>query len=335
MQSIKAWGLALALLAGAVQTAAAQDTCVPGPKSLGVSRTVEIDTSAGPRFGFQYHQEGFLNEGEVVLTFDDGPLRAYTRPVLEALDAHCAKATFFVVGRMALSDPEMVQEYARRGHTIGTHTWSHQNLKALTPLKARQEIELGFSAVQQALGKPLAPFFRFPYLSDSKSLLTHLENRHIGAFSIDIDSKDFRTRDPNTVHRKVMADLARQKKGIILFHDIQPSTARALPGLLAELKAKGYRIVHIVPKATAATVTEFDVMAQAEMARRHRTLATAPLTKRALTWPVSKPMPVQPAVAKPEEAPPAAAPPAPAPKAAPKALPRVGSEENWLSGIWR
>ena len=169
---------------------------------------------------------------------------------------------------MAVADPEMVREYARLGHTVGIHTWSHANLHSITPLKARTEIELGFSAVQQALGKPVAPFFRFPYLADSKSMTTHLQERHIAIFSIDVDSKDYRTRDPGSVHRKVMADLARAKKGIILFHDIQPSTARALPGLLADLKAKGYRIVHLQPKAEATTMPEFDAIAQRELDRR-------------------------------------------------------------------
>ena len=164
MHIIKGLGLACGVLAGALVPAAAQEACIPGPNALGVSRVAEIDTSAGPRFGFQYKEQDILADGEVVLTFDDGPLRAYTKPVLEALAAHCTKATFFVVGRMAVADPEMVREYARRGHTVGTHTWSHANLHASTPLKARAEIELGFSAVQQALGKPVAPFFRFPYL---------------------------------------------------------------------------------------------------------------------------------------------------------------------------
>jgi len=257
----------------------------------------EIDTSSGPRFGFQYKEQDVLADGEVVLTFDDGPLRAYTRPVLDALAAHCTKATFFVVGRMAVADPEMVREYARQGHTVGIHTWSHANLHSITPLRARTEIELGFSAVQQALGKPVAPFFRFPYLADTKSMTIHLQERHVAIFSIDIDSKDFRTRDPGSVHRKVMSDLGRMRKGIVLFHDIQPSTARALPALLADLKAKGYRIVHLQPKIDATTMPEFDVVAQRELDRRQATLTSQPLAKRAFTWPVSEAH-AQPAVAK-------------------------------------
>ena len=100
--------LGMMLCLATAQASAGQEAC--GPETLGVSRTVEIDTSTAPRFGFQYHDQHLLADGEVVLTFDDGPLRAYTKPVLEALAAQCTKATFFLVGRMAVSDPEMVQE---------------------------------------------------------------------------------------------------------------------------------------------------------------------------------------------------------------------------------
>jgi peptidoglycan-N-acetylglucosamine deacetylase len=135
------------MMAALPSVAGAGVVCEGGAQALGVGRIVEVDTSSGPRFGHQqYKDQEFLADGEVVLTFDDGPLRPYTRPVLKALDAECTKATFFMVGQMALADPEMAREVARRGHTIGSHTWSHKNLKRLTPLKARGEIEPMHSA---------------------------------------------------------------------------------------------------------------------------------------------------------------------------------------------
>jgi hypothetical protein len=116
-----------------------------------------------------------------------------------------------------------------------------------------------------------------------------------------------------------MGDLAWKKKGIVLFHDIQPSTARALPVLLADLKAKGYRIVHLQPKAEATTMPEFDVVAQRELDRRRATVAAQPLAQRALTWSISGEQ-AQPAVAK--------ALIRPAPRTTPRAIPRrTGSPE--------
>jgi peptidoglycan/xylan/chitin deacetylase (PgdA/CDA1 family) len=263
---------------------------------LGVSRTIEVDTTSGPRFGGKKKEFEILEEGEVILTFDDGPIRSHTRAVLAALDAHCTKGTFFLVGRMAVADPDMVKEYDRRGHTVGVHTWSHANLTHLTPLKARHEIELGFSAVQLALGKAPAPFFRFPYLAEPRSMTLHVQGRHVAAFNIDVDSKDYRAHDGATVRNKVMHDLAVTRKGIILFHDIQASTARGLPALLDDLKANNYRIVHMVAKAPATTLPEFDALAEKAMGRRQVASASSPLARRAITWPAV----VSPADDKPE-----------------------------------
>src|SRR5262245_57948801 len=164
MRTIGAAVVIVSVLAGVLEPALAQEGCAPGKDKLGVSRTVAVNTADGAAFGMQYKSQSLLADGEVVLTFDDGPMRAYTRPILEALAAQCTKATFFMVGQMALADPETVREVARRGHTVATHTWSHARLTSMQQPDAQDEIELGLSAVQRALRKPIAPFFRFPYL---------------------------------------------------------------------------------------------------------------------------------------------------------------------------
>jgi len=274
--------------AAALPAQQAAEECQAGPRALGVSRVVEIDASSGPRFGqLQYPSKDLLKDGEIVLTFDDGPLRPYTRPVLDALSAHCTKATFFMVGRMAMADPEMAREVARRGHTIGTHTWSHANLKSLQPGRAEAEIEMGLSAVQRALDQPIAPFFRFPYLADTRALLTRLEDRNIAVFSIDEDAYDYRTRNPETVHRNIISQLNSKRKGIILFHDIQPSTARALKHLLDDLKVRGFKVVHLVPKSQAVTLADYDATAGQEHTRRSVHAAAHPLARRSVVWPIA------------------------------------------------
>lgn len=304
-------------------------SCANNPNVLGVSRVVEIDTTGGPRFGhLQYKDINFLADGEVVLTFDDGPLKPHTKPILDALDAQCTKATFFMVGQMALAEPAMAKEVARRGHTIGTHTWSHANLAKLTPLKARNEIELGISAVQHAVGTPISPFFRFPYLSASKSILGYIQSRNLSAFSIEADSYDYRSKDANAVHKAILDQLAARHKGILLFHDIQPATARALPGLLAALKAKGYRIVHMKPKAPVTTLPEFDLLAVNSAARR-RLLAGAAQPQLTSTGPA----PAQQAGAiVVQTVPQAGAPAAPAPAGAAQVPPHG---EDWRGRIFR
>src|SRR5262245_8715156 len=109
--------------------ARAGSPCRGKPEALGVSRVVEIDTTGGPGFGFeQFKTHDFLQEGEVVLTFDDGPWPKNTQSVLAALAFHCTKAIFFPIGLHDTYEPSILKPVAAAGHAIGSHTWCHQNL---------------------------------------------------------------------------------------------------------------------------------------------------------------------------------------------------------------
>ena len=272
------------LLAGRAH--AEEPDCTGNHSALGVSRVIEIDTKGGPGYGYhQYRMNTLLDDKEVVLTFDDGPLPVYTRAILKALDQHCTKATFFSVGRMAIAYPDMVKEIIKRGHTLGAHTWSHRYQLGKVPAAvSHNEIELGFSAVQKAAGQPIAPFFRFPFLSDSRPLLHYLGDRDMAVFSIDVDAVDYRAKTPDRVIANIFRDLEPQRKGILLFHDIQPSTAAALPELLRQLKARGYRIVHLKPRAQVQTLAAHDAAVDQEIARLRTKIAERPLAPRTLTW---------------------------------------------------
>lgn len=242
--------------------ALAQGACPANPNALGVGRTVEIDTTGGPGFGFEHYKvHDFLMMKEVVLTFDDGPQKFHTQAVLNALASHCTKATFFSIGKMALGYPEIIREVAKQGHTIGTHTWSHANVRAKkTEAEAKEEIEKGISGVRRAVGGPISPFFRYPFLQDSKDSLAHLGARNIAMFSTDVDSFDFKIQTTEQMVKGVMAKLDKKGKGIILMHDVQPRTAQALPALLDALKAGGYKVVHLKAKGELKSLAEYDAM---------------------------------------------------------------------------
>ncbi len=236
------------------------------PGGMGLSRIVEIDTTGGPGFGFEhFKQYDFLRDKEVVLTFDDGPWPGNTPAVLKALADQCLKATFFEIGEHAMWHPEITKQVIEAGMTVGTHTWSHKDL-AKNPYasdieKAKDEIEMGNSAVHAAAaGAPIAPFFRFPDLQHPPQLLAYLAERNIAIFSTDIDSFDFKMRKPEQVIKSVMTKLEKRGKGIILMHDFQHATAEAVPELLQQLKAGGYKVVHMVPRGQLTTIPKYDEM---------------------------------------------------------------------------
>jgi peptidoglycan-N-acetylglucosamine deacetylase len=232
----------------------AGDACPAG--TLGVSRVLEVDTTGGPWYGAPNGDPNFLAPGEVVLTFDDGPSPNDTREILAALAKECTKATFFVVGEMVAEHPEIVKEVAEQGHTIGTHTWSHPNLAKLLLPDVTREIEATFDAAQKASPEPVAPFFRYPYLSTSKVTVDYLKSRNIGQFAVDIDSSDWRVRSSKGVITRVMAGLKKRGRGIILMHDIHMWTADALPELLAEIRAGGYKVVQLKPKMAVQLIAD-------------------------------------------------------------------------------
>jgi peptidoglycan/xylan/chitin deacetylase (PgdA/CDA1 family) len=245
------------------------------PNALGVSRTVEVDTTGGPGFGGEhFKQHDFLRNKEVVLTFDDGPWPTSTA-VLKALADECVRATFFPIGKHATYYPEILKAMYEAGHTIGSHTWSHKNIESIKdPAEQKAEIEKGISAVSMSAGVPMAPFFRFPALRHPATMVTYVGERNLGIFSTDMDSFDFKMRKPEQVVSAVMAKLEKHGKGIVLMHDFQTATSQAIPDLLAKLKAAGYKIVHMRAKDPVKPLAEYDEMVKKE--QKLPTVSTRP-----------------------------------------------------------
>jgi peptidoglycan/xylan/chitin deacetylase (PgdA/CDA1 family) len=249
---------AASLMLDAANSAPTRQAC-GNAGAIGVARVVEIDTAGGPGFGFeQFKAYDFLRDHEVVLTFDDGPWPGNTLAVLKALADQCTKALFFPIGKHAMWHPEILKQVAAAGHTVGSHTWSHVDLSKLTFDQAKEEFEKGASAVQAALGTSEASFFRFPGLRNPPEMLAYLGTRNIGIFSTDMDSFDFKIRKPEQVVVSVMTKLNKRGKGIVLLHDFQHSTSLALPELLAQLKAGGYKIVQVKSKDPLKTLAAYD-----------------------------------------------------------------------------
>ncbi|WP_166297003.1 polysaccharide deacetylase family protein [Bradyrhizobium sp. 2S1] len=223
--------------------------------ALGTARVLEVDPATYPRVGLKsFPQTLPLRDGEIVLTFDDGPTPGTTDKVLAALASECVRATFFMVGRNAADHPDMVRKVARLGHTIGYHTWDHPHLNKLPLDQAEANINRGIEAVGKALRgtestTPSTPFFRFPYFESTPTLLDHLEKRGIAVFGADFWASDWVKMTPEEELKLLTGRLEGHRKGIILLHDAQMRTAEMLPAFLRYLREHNYHVVHIVPAA--------------------------------------------------------------------------------------
>lgn len=204
----------------------------------------------------QYGQTVTRRDGEVVLTFDDGPDPQSTPSILDTLDRYCVNATFFFTGLRAQRHPELVREAALRGHTIASHTYSHpNNLRRLNWTRATRQIRRGIEEIQAALdgapetqGLTVAPFFRFPGLNHSGPLRGWLAAQNISTFSCDVGTDDWRHISSRNVVYRALRNIRTKGGGIVIFHDTKPRTAAALPEVLDGLLAEGYRVAHMVPE---------------------------------------------------------------------------------------
>jgi peptidoglycan/xylan/chitin deacetylase (PgdA/CDA1 family) len=201
---------------------------------------------------------------EVLFTFDDGPAPKRTAKVLDTLRDHGVYAIFFLVGRHlkgkeAESGKAMVDRMLAEGHMVGNHTVTHVHLCNGKADRADKEIDENAKLVEEVSGLP-AVWFRAPYGDRCKRLIAQLEARHLHHVHWDIDPQEWKTHDANGAKNYVIRHLRNlQGRAVLLMHDIQPETVKALPGILAWIKEenvrrekKGQRPIRILDPADIA-----------------------------------------------------------------------------------
>ena len=230
--------------------ASAAEPCPGNPDALGTGRVLAINPADFARIGsMQYPKTLPLEDHEVVITFDDGPIPPYTNAVLDTLASECVKATYFLVGEMAHAYPSIVRRIYNAGHTIGTHSQNHPRaFQRLSVEKAERQVETGIESVDTALGDPkaLSPFFRIPGLGRTNAIESYLASKSLVTWSADVVADDWKHIKASEIVRRAMRRLEEKGRGILLLHDIHPATALAVPVLLKELKQRGYRVVQVV-----------------------------------------------------------------------------------------
>jgi peptidoglycan/xylan/chitin deacetylase (PgdA/CDA1 family) len=182
----------------------------------------------------------------VALTFDDGPVEPFTRQILDALDAHGAKATFFCIGENVERNPELAREIVRRGHALGNHTGTHRLLPRLSPAEIAAEIEAGAAAAERATGvRPT--LLRCP--KGYKGPRVMRVARRLGLPLVGFSYPIFDVENPPAAEL-VARVLGRVAPGdIVLMHDgfsptkpgSRSSLVEALPAILEGLARRGLR----------------------------------------------------------------------------------------------
>ncbi len=216
------------------------DECTKDKLTL-PSREERIDASTGPVL-----TSGDLKDKEIALTFDDGPHPTRSRRLLGILKTAGVRATYFQVGEMAQALPEVSRDVALAGHSVGSHSWSHQQLNRLSLSAAEREIVRGQSAVNLHSGTEI-PFFRFPYGARSTALQELVKSKGLATFFWNMDSLDWKIRNPALLLDRVVGELEREGRGILLFHDIHEQTVLVIPHVLEELARRGFTTVVYVP----------------------------------------------------------------------------------------
>ncbi|WP_457443596.1 polysaccharide deacetylase family protein [Roseateles sp. P5_E4] len=237
-------GLLLAMaLAAATSAQPAQTACAAD--ALGTSRTLTLQRDGAAWGTAQHAALPTLAPGEIVLTFDDGPRPESTPLVLKALADQCVKASFFMNGEPMRAHAALARQVRDAGHSVGMHGFQHLAFGQLPAAAQITDLDAMIAAYREALDSEPAAY-RFPFLAESPVLMAALRERGITVMSVDAGAEDWLPdQTPQMLADKMLGQLAKSGGGIVLLHDVQDQTARALPFLLQALKAKGYHVVHL------------------------------------------------------------------------------------------
>lgn len=198
-----------------------------------------------------------VTRGTVALTFDDGPHPTITPKILDALKAHRAQATFFVMGGKIKGNEAILRRILDEGHLLANHSYSHKNFHTASSSVKESEVV----STHKLLSNFIHPrFFRYPYGNSTCDANTMIENLGYNIVGWNIDTCDWAFSDgylsdkenevcaaPTSLRRDffgyVRLQTQRTQGGILLMHDVHQATADNLHNLLTMLENDGYRFV--------------------------------------------------------------------------------------------
>lgn len=181
----------------------------------------------------------------IALTFDDGPHPRFTSEVLDALDAHAAKATFFCIGSNLVEHPALAAEIARRGHELSNHSMTHPGFAGLAYRSIAREFDSVFSLTGPDRSHLVTPgLIRPPYGTINLRVLQYCIAHGAHIVYWNRDPKDFNAADAEEV-LATFRDEPPRAGDIVLLHDSVPHCAAVVAGMLDIIATVGLEAVTV------------------------------------------------------------------------------------------
>ncbi len=230
------------------------------------AREVEADPATGVIRSEKYTnipssyviRRGGDRPGLVALTFDDGPDAVWTPRILDLLKQQNVPATFFVIGEDAQSHPDLVRRIVNEGHDIGNHTFTHPNISDIPDRLTVLELNATQRLIEAITGRSTV-LFRPPYFGDAEpntpdEVMPVARAEHLGYLTVGlhVDPDDWAMPGSDEIVKQTISGVTNpdpEKRGeIVLLHDgggDRTQTLEALPQIISELRARGYRFVTV------------------------------------------------------------------------------------------
>lgn len=206
-----------------------------------VTGTATDGSGLTAEFDLRIYPEIDPSKPMVAITFDDGPYPDTTTPMLDALEENYAKATFLCLGQNVEAYPEVVQREYDLGLEVGTHTYSHKQLSALSADAVNEEINLAVEANKNAIG--VAPsLMRPPYGASNDTVLAAAKEHGLCCINWSLDTEDWRTKNADATYAKVMTAT---DGDVVLLHDIHEYNVAAVQRFVPDLIAQGFQLVTV------------------------------------------------------------------------------------------
>lgn len=242
---------------------------VPGHRTVATDRSGTISAVRFDRLPtpYQIQRTGYRPK-LVALTFDDGPDPVWTPRILDILKAEKVSATFFIVGENALTQRSLLERLVAEGHEVGSHTYTHPNLAQATAAQTALELNANQRLFQAYTGRSLR-LFRAPYFGDAEPTtadeivpVEEAQRRGYLSVGLHVDPDDWKRPGVGEIVQRTMDGVANGSPdfsaNVVLLHDSggdRAQTVAALPVIIRELRARGYRLVPVSALAGLSPAT--------------------------------------------------------------------------------